>query len=261
MTGPHPGAALAHRSPAMAIKCWAAIGLAAQVIFTLGWLLADRWQGPGYSPIRYTISDETALGAPHAWFLITCQLLAGAGTIGFALSGLRPALVPAGPVARYAPWMLATGALAYLVIWPRLPCRLADAGCTVHQHLASTGGLTDAIGSGLLIGVLVITPFPLWRRLRELPEWQPARPVMIAARLLGPVLLIAAAAQGPYAPGAQEGLFERALALLTATWICSLAVILLTTSSAAEQHRQPRPADLSPTGAVPRHDPPDSKAT
>jgi len=255
MTGPPAGAAPSRGSPAKRIKRWAAAGLAAQVIFTLGWLLADRWQGPGYSAVRYTISDETALGAPHAWFLITCQLLAGAGTIGFALFGLRPALVPAGPVARYAPWMLAVGALAYLVIWPRVPCRLADAGCSIHQHLASSGGLTDAIGSGVLIGVLVMTPFPLWRRQRELPEWQPARPVMIAARLLGPVLIIAAAAQGPYAPGPQEGLLERALALLTAAWICTLAVILLT-SSAAGQHRPPRPADPSPVGAVPRHDPP-----
>ena len=239
MTGPRAGAAPSRGSPAKRIKLWAAAGLAAQMIFTLGWLLADRWQGPGFSPIRYTISDETALGAPHAWFLITCQLLGGAGTIGFALFGLRPALAPAGPVARYAPWMLATGALAYLVIWPRLPCRLADAGCTVHHHLVSTGGLTDAIGSGVLIGVLVMTPFPLWRRLRQLPEWHRARPVMTAARLLGPVLVIAAAAQGPYAPGSQEGLLERALALLTATWICTLSVILLTTRSASGQHRQP----------------------
>jgi hypothetical protein len=243
VSGPQAAVVPAHGSPTIRVKRWAAAGLAAQVIFTLGWLLADRWQGPGYSPIRYTISDETALRAPHAWFLITCQLLAGAGTIGFALFGLRPALAPAGPVARYAPWLLAIGALAYLVIWPRLPCRLADAGCTVHQHLASTGGLTDEIGSGLLIGVLVMTPFPLWRRLRELPEWQRARPVMTAARLLGPALVIAAATQGPYAPGPQEGLLERALALLTATWICTLAVILLT-SSGSRQHREPRTAQL-----------------
>jgi hypothetical protein len=261
MTGPHAGAAPWRGSPAKRIKRWAVIGLAAQGIFTLGWLLADRWQGPGYSAIRYTISDETALGAPHAWFLITAQLLAGAGTIGFALFGLRPALAPAGPAARYAPWMLALGALAYLVIWPRLPCRLADTGCGVHQHLASTGGLTDAIGSGLLVAVLVMTPFPLWRRLRELPQWQPARPAMIAARLLGPILVIATAAQGPFAPGPEEGLLERALALLTATWICTLAVILFTISSASAQHRQPGPADLSPIGAGPRHDPPDSQAT
>jgi hypothetical protein len=216
------------------VKRWAAAGLAAQLIFTLGWLLADRWQGAGYSAARYTISDETALGAPHAWFLIGCQLLAGTMTIGFALLGLRPALAAAGPVARYAPWMLAVGALAYLVIWPRLPCRLADAGCSVHEHLASVGGLTDAIGSGLLIGVLVMTPFPLWRRLRVLPRWQGARPVMVAARLLGPALVIAAAVQGPYAPGAQEGILERALALLTAAWICTLAAIIVSCPSTVE---------------------------
>jgi hypothetical protein len=201
------------------------------VIFTAGWLLADRWQGPGYSPVRYTISDEAAPGAPHAWFLITCQLLAGAATIGFALFGLRPALAPAGPVARYAPWMLAVGSLAYLVIWPRLPCRLADAGCGVRQHLASTGGLADAIGAGLLIAVLAMTPFPLWRRLRELPGWRRSGPVLIAARMLSPVLVIATAAQGPYAPGPMEGLFERALALVTAAWICALAIILATRRS------------------------------
>jgi Protein of unknown function (DUF998) len=227
MSGPQPGAAPSRGSPAKQVKRWAVMGLAAQVIFTLGWLLADRWQGANYSPIRYTISDETAHGAPHAWFLITAQLLAGAGTIGFALFGLRPALAPAGSTARYAPWMLAVGSVAYLVIWPRLPCRLADAGCSVHQHLLSAGGLTDAIGSGLLIAVLAMTPFPLWRRLRDLPEWQRARPIMIAARLLGPVLVIATAAQGLYAPGAQEGILERVLALLTAIWIGTLAVILL----------------------------------
>lgn len=233
MTGPQHGTAPSTAAPsagfpAVRVRLWAAAGLASQVIFTLGWLLADRWQGPGYSPVRYTISDETALGAPHAWVLITCQLLAGAGTIGFALLGLRPALAPAGPVARYAPWMLAVGGLAYMVIWPRLPCSLADAGCGIHQHLDSAGGLTDAIGDGPLIAVLAMTPFPLWRRLRELPQWQRVRPVMITARVIGPALLIAAATQGPYAPGPQEGILERALALLTAAWICALAVTLFT---------------------------------
>jgi len=75
-----------------------------------------------------------------------------------------------------------------------------------------------------------MSPFPLWRRLRALPgqpSWQQTRPFLIAARVLGPVLLIATGAQGAFAPGAQEGLLERALALLTAAWICSLAVALL----------------------------------
>jgi hypothetical protein len=225
---------------------WACAGLAGQMIFTAGWLAADRWQGPGYSPIRYTISDETALSAPHAWFLITCQLLAGALTIGFAVFGLRPALASAGPTARYAPWMFAVGALAYLVIWPRLPCRLADAGCTTQQRLLSAGGLTDAVGSGVLIVVLVISPFPLWRRLRGLPGWQRTRPFLIAARVLGPVLVIATGAQGAFAPGAQEGILERALALLTAAWICSLAVALLMADAKADLPAAAHAAQGSP---------------
>jgi len=64
MTGPPAAAAPSRGSSAKQVKWWAAAGLAAQVIFTAGWLLADRWQGPGYSAVRYTISDETALGAP-----------------------------------------------------------------------------------------------------------------------------------------------------------------------------------------------------
>ena len=97
MTSARAGAGPSRGSPAKRIKRWAAAGLAAQVIFTLGWLLADRWQGPGFSPIRYTISDETALGAPHAWFLITCQLLAGAGTSALPCSGCAPRSRPPVP--------------------------------------------------------------------------------------------------------------------------------------------------------------------
>lgn len=156
--------------------------------------------------------------------MIACQLTAGLGTVGFALFGLRRALSPAGKTAAYAPWMMAVGALCYLVVVPRLPCRLADPGCTVHDHFDNAGALTDAIVSGLAIGVLAITPFPLWRRMRELSRWRPLRPVMIGARLVGVPLLIATASQGPYAPGSDEGLFERALAVVAALWISTVAV-------------------------------------
>jgi Protein of unknown function (DUF998) len=211
-------------SSAARARVWGAIGLFAQLTFTLGWLVADTWQGPRYSAIRYSISDETAATAPHAWFLITCQTIAGLGTIGFALFGLRRVLAPAGKTAAYAPWMMAAGAICYLVLLSRLPCRLADPGCTVHHHFDSAGGLTDAIVSGLAIGVLVITPFPLWRRMRELSDWRPLRPLMIGARLLGVLLLIATASQGPYTAGPDEGLFERALAIVAALWISVVAL-------------------------------------
>jgi hypothetical protein len=213
---------------------WGWVGLAAQLVFTAGWLMADTWQGAGYSSIRYSISDETAATAPHAWILVICQLLAGLGTICFALLGLRPALAEAGRVRAFAPWMLAAGAVSYLVVWPRIPCQLADPSCTVHYHLHSAGGLTDVLVSGVTIAVLAITPFPLWARLREVPRWRPVRPVMIAARVLGPILLILTASQGPYAPGSEEGLFERALALTAAVWISALAIRLVTSQPTAK---------------------------
>ncbi|OHV40565.1 MULTISPECIES: DUF998 domain-containing protein [Pseudofrankia] len=231
MTSHAPGIPSIAARPVTSRRFWGAVGLAAQLVFTVGWLLAGTWQGPRYDAVRDSISDETALTAPHAWLPITCQLLAGLGTIAFALFGLRPALTTAGRTARYAPWMLAGGAVAYLVIFPRLPCRLADTACGVHQHLYSAGGLTDAIASGALIALLAVAPFPLWRRMREIPRWRRLRPVMLGARVLGPILLIATASQGPYAPGSQEGLFERMLALTVAVWICALAASLLVSSN------------------------------
>ncbi len=54
---------------------------------------------------------------------------------------------------------------------------------------------------------------------------------MLGARVLGPILLIVTAPQGPYAPGSQEGLFERTLALPVAAWICALAASLIVSSN------------------------------
>lgn len=211
------------------LRAWGVVGVVAQMVFTVGWLLADRWQGPGYSAVRHTISDETALTAPHAWYLISCQLICGVGTIAFALFGLRPALAGAGAVRRAAPWMLAVGGVSYLVVFPRVPCRLADTACSFHDHLYSAGGMTDVLVSGIAVTVLAITPFPLWARMREIPRWRRLRPFMIVGRVLGPVLLIATASQGPFAPGPYEGLLERALALTAAFWISALAIALITT--------------------------------
>jgi hypothetical protein len=217
-------------------------------VFTVGWLLADRWQGPGYSTVRHTISDETALTAPHAWYLISCQLICGAGTIVFALFGLRPVLAGAGAVRRVAPWMLAVGGVSYLVVFPRIPCRLADTACSLHEHLYSAGGMTDALVSGIAVAVLAITPFPLWARMREIPRWRRLRPFMIAGRVLGPVLLIATVSQGPFAPGPYEGLLERALALTAAVWISALAIALITTPDPPAGQDQKRAREFGKYG-------------
>ena len=200
----------------------------AQAAFTAGWLIADTWQGPRYSPVNDTISDLQAATAPHAWFAIACFAVGGLGTFGFVVFGLRPALARAGKAARYAPWMLAFSALALGNSFPLIPCRLADPGCTAHHQLVSPGGLTDAIVASVAFLVLALTPFPLWRRLKVLPQWQRLKPVMMTARVIGPAcyLLLAISSSA----GTAEGLMERILATSCVLWMCALAVTLISVS-------------------------------
>ena len=203
---------------------WGAVGVIAQVAFVAGWLIADTWQRPGYSSIKNSISDLQAATAPHAWFPIACFAVGGLGTFGFAVFGLRPALGRAGKIAAYAPWMLAVAGLAIGNSFPLIPCQRIAAGCTAHVQLHSPGGMTDAIVATIAFAVLVATPFPLWRRLKALPEWRRLKPVMMAARVIGPIcfiLLVAFSNSGP------AGLAERILAATLSLWISALAITLI----------------------------------
>jgi hypothetical protein len=210
------------------------VGVMAQVVFTAGWVVSELWQGPSYDPVRDTISDMQASTAPHVWFPIASFVLAGVATFAFAVFGLRPALAGAGKRARFAPWMLAFSALALGNSFPLIPCRLSDPGCTPSFQLNSPGGLTDAIVSGLAFFVLVITPFPMWRRLANLPGWRRLRPVLLAAAIGGPILfvLLAVSSSEPSMP--DVGLIERVLATTCTLWISSLAVNLI-----IESRREP----------------------
>ena len=80
--------------------------------------------------------------------------------------------------------------------------------------------------------VLVTTPFPLWRRLNALPEWRRLKPVMMAARVVGPIcfiLLVVFSNSGP------AGLAERILAATLSLWIGALAITLIYNT----RHAQP----------------------
>jgi len=210
---------------------WGIVGLIAQVAFMAGWLIAETWQGPRYSPIRYTISDLQAATAPHVWFPITCFAIGGVGTFAFAVFGLRPALARAGNVAAYAPWMLAFSALALGNSFPLIPFRLVDPGVTAARQLHSAGGLTDAIVSSLAFLVLVLTPFPLWRRLALLAEWRRLRPVMMAARILGPLCFVAMAIASSVV--SVQGLTERILVTVCVAWVVALALALISNTRRA----------------------------
>jgi hypothetical protein len=203
------------------------IGVMAQVTFTAGWVVTELWQGPRYSPVNDTISDMQASTAPHVWFPIAAFALAAVATFAFAVFGLRPALAGAGKRAWFAPWMLAFSALALGNSFPLIPCRLSDQGCTPSFQLNSPGGLTDAIVSGLAFFVLVITPFPLWRRLAMVPGWRRLRPILFAATAIGPILYVLLAISSNEASMPALGLIERALAATCTLWIGALAVNLI----------------------------------
>ncbi len=201
------------------------VGVAAQVAFTGGWVVAETWQGPAYSPLSSTISDLQAANAPHVWFPVLCFAVGGLGTFAFAAFGLRPALAAAGRTAAYAPWVLAIAGLAIGNSFPLIPCQTAHPGCSASAQLNSPGGITDAVVSTLAFLALALLPFPLWRRLRLLSEWRRVKPVMVAARILGPagfVLLYVASVTE-----LAEGLMERALAVICGLWIAALAATLI----------------------------------
>ena len=81
------------------LLAWGVAGVVAQAAFMAGWLIADTWQGPRYSPVKDTISDLQAATAPHAWFPIACFAAGGLGTFGLrCVAGCaRPWPGPGGP--------------------------------------------------------------------------------------------------------------------------------------------------------------------
>lgn len=221
------------RLPAVARRTVCGLsGVIAQAAFMAGWIVAETWQGPRYSAMTDTISDMQAATAPHAWFPITCFAIGGIGTFCFAAFGLRPALAGAGRTAAHAPWLLAIAGLAIGNSFPLIPCGPPGVGCTAHQQLYSPGGMTDAIVATTAFLVLAIfTPGSLWHRMQVLPEWQPFRPVMMAARAMLPLCFILLGAAS--LTGVAEGAAERLLATALALWICALAVAVIRISGTA----------------------------
>ena len=90
--------------------------------------------------------------------------------------------------------------------------------------------MTDAIVSGGAFFVLVLTPFPLWRRLAALPGWRQLRPVMLTARVVGPVCFLAFAVCSGIASTPGVGLIERILVTTCVLWVGALAIGLIVNS-------------------------------
>ena len=206
----------------MSRRLIAVVGLVAQVVFVLSWLVASAWQGPRYSTVRHTISDMYAVTAPHGEFLVITLTLCGAATILFALAALRPAL-GGGWRSTIGCVLLAVsiyGLGDLLSAFEREGCRLADPGCTpANQMLA--GGSADALLSTVGLVCFVAAGFFLAAAMRRAPTWQrwvwPTRLVTIVVLLL----LLTIGIPGEPVVG---GLLERVLAATGAAGIGALAV-------------------------------------
>jgi Protein of unknown function (DUF998) len=209
------------------LRLWGWVGLLAQLIFVVSWLIAGLWQGQNYSALAHTISDMYAITAPHGWFLVTTITLAGAGTIAFAWLGLRVALRRGtsgrGRLATTVAILLSLSILGLgelLTPIEREACRVADPGCSPADQLGSLGSRMDAVLSTAGLLILVATGFVLAAAMRRSPAWSSwVWPTRWATIVIIVLLVITGAASAGLG-----GLFERLLAAAAAGGVAALAV-------------------------------------
>jgi hypothetical protein len=209
------------------IRRWAWLGIAAQVVFVAGVLVAASWQGPHYSVLRDSISDMYAVTAPHGTFLVQLLTDTGAATILFALLAVWPALRSGGRAAAIGSVLLALsiGGLGDLLSpAERLACRMADPGCTMSLQLSNSGGKMDTILSDIGVLLLVLACFFLAHAMARIPGWQAwARP----ARATGVLIIVLTIANAVTEHSGVYGLFERLLAATMAVALTALAIGIL----------------------------------
>ncbi|TWP35007.1 DUF998 domain-containing protein [Leekyejoonella antrihumi] len=209
------------------MRRWAWLGLVAQAVFLASWLVAASWQGPRYSVLAHTISDMSAVTAPHGEFLVVVLTLCGAATMGFALRSVWPTLRTGG-------WRASTGAVLLTLsivglgdlLSPaeRLACRMADPGCTPTQQLSNTGGQLDNAISSIGLLLLVIAAFFLAAAMRRTHGWQNwARPTRWTAVLITAFAVASVLTQD----AGYTGLFERLVAVTGAVTLAVLAIGIL----------------------------------
>lgn len=205
----------------------ALIGLFAQVVFVVSWIVAPVWQGPRYSVLAHSISDMYAVTAPAGLFLVVVFTVCGAVTIAFLWTAVCPALRAAGWSATLGVILLSVSIFGLgdlLSPFERLACRLADPGCADASQLSNAGGAIDSSLSTIGVGLFVAGAVFIAVAALKLPAWK---------RAFAPLLILAIAtfvffvADGLLASVGLAGLFERLLALSGAATFAWLAVDIL----------------------------------
>ncbi|MFD4908888.1 DUF998 domain-containing protein [Kitasatospora purpeofusca] len=202
----------------------ALLGAVGPVVFTLGWGIGQAVQDGRYDPGRDDISDLGALTARHPWVVLTGQALGGAAIVVFALVALR-FLVRDSRAGRVGAWLLALSGLGLgnlLDTLFRLDCRAAD-GCDHAHRAASWHGTIHEIG-GVTILLLAMAPLVLTMAFRHLPGWAG---FALASQAVGSVQLLLLMAYLALGGHDGSGYVQRAIGLLAAAWIVTLAVRVL----------------------------------
>lgn len=211
-----------HRLPALPrIPWWGRVSaVVAPVALTGGYL----WSGAvtrDYDPVRSTISDLAAVGAPTHWLMTTGLVLTGLAHIVTAVA-LRPADVA-------GRFLLGVGGAATLIVaW--IPN--AVAGRNVVGHM---------IAAYLAFGALSVWPAVIAVNRADAPLVLRRRFGQRVAIALGVLVLVTLA--DIVTGGATLGLRERVLA--TAQALVPLVVV----AGCVLAHRSPSPATLSSAGS------------
>lgn len=181
----------------------------AQLLFLVGALVVGELQGSGYDPLRHDISDLGALTAPHAWWELGPEGVAGAATVAFSLVVLRPVVSWVGSVLLAAS-LMGLDSLSDLAF--RLDCMAVERGCTNAARLASWQAQVHA-GVGLLSSLASVAALlVIARRVRRSPGWEDlSRPTQWGAVALGVLLLAYAALEGRDGGGLVERVLVCAL--------------------------------------------------
>jgi len=205
------------------IRSMSIVGLIAQLVFVASTLIATFWQGARYSPVKDSISDLYAIGAPHAVYIIVIFTLCGAATIVFALLALWPALRPANKVSFIGPLLLSLsiyGVGDLFTPFERLSCSMAAPSCTSSMQTANAGGQLDNDLSTIGILLFIASLFFLAKSMSKTENGRRASQVM----LLGAVyMILSVVAIGALHASTYTGLVERLLAFGGAALIAAMA--------------------------------------
>ncbi|MEU7173329.1 DUF998 domain-containing protein [Micromonospora tulbaghiae] len=212
-----------------AVPTWAvATAAAAPALLVAGWTVAGARQGPGYDPVRDTISELAGEGATDPWLMGGALVL-----LGCCYCATAAALHAAGLPSRF---LLAVGGVATvaLIAFPRPQV----GGSPAHGVVATVAVLALSLwpaGTALRLPRRVpreVAASPAGR-----PPWAFRRPVALAVTAV--LLALFGWSVAEVTGGSRTGLAERVAALAVTLW--PLAAVL--SARRAHRHWTARPSE------------------